>query len=227
MHYLVPFAMLFGYLSMRVRHGSDFDVVMPVVLVVLSAWSLVSVLRSRTVGARGSVVVALLLGVVALVMFGQFRVVSYDALGPQVLGAPLALAVVWVSLVFGMGAAALRLRQSWWMALVYVALMTAAWSLVVNPAMFDLGLFSYHAIGIYYGIPFAHTAFWGVSVAVGVAAVWWSTGRKEAALPLHAIIGPLLVLSYATGVCVAAGAWVPAVIGLVLSQMGLRAMYYL
>lgn len=227
MHFLLPFAMLFGFLSMRVRHDGDFGIVMPIVFVLLAAWSFVAVLRNRSYATRGLVPAVLLLGLVALSVFAQFSVVAYDALGAQVFGAPVALAAVWGSLVLGSGAAALRATRSWAAGLCYAAAAAVVWSLVFDPAAFHLGLFSYHATGIYYGIPFAQAVFWGCSTAVGVALVWWSTGKKESALPLGTAVGPLLVLAYATGVCVASGAWVPAVIGLVLSQIGLRSMYYL
>lgn len=227
MHYLVPFVMLFGYLSMRVQHGDNFGVVMPVVMVVLAAWSLVVVMRNRAHATRGLAVVVLLLGLVALALFARFSLVEYDALGVQVLGAPLALVALWGALVLGAGSVALRRTTSWAGGVLYAAVIGVVWSLVVDPAAFNIGVFSYHASGVYYGIPFAHAVFWGCSTAIGVAVAWWSAGRKESAWPLGTVVGPLLVLSYATGICIASGAWVPAVIGLVLSQLGLRAMYYL
>lgn len=227
MHYLVPFVMLFGYLSMRVEHGENFGVVMPLVMVLLAAWSLVVVVRNRSHATRTLAPTVGVLGLVALAIFARFSVVTYDALGPQVLGAPVTLAVVWAALMLGAGAIALRSTHSWAKGLLYVAVLAIMWSLVVDPAAFNIGIFAYHASGLYYGIPFTQALFWGCSAAVGVAAVWWSTGRKESSLPIGTLVGPLLVLAYATGVCIATGAWIPAVIGLVLAQLGLRAMYYL
>lgn len=227
MHLLLPFVMLFGFLSILVRHGPEYTVVMPFVLLALCGWSVVAFLR---VGARrqiGTLVVLLMMGVASVVVLGRFDVVTYASLGPGVLGAPLVLVVMWAGVVLASAAIAIRVTRSWVIGLLAVGTIALAWSLVVDPAGFTIGVFAYHATGVYYHVPFAQTLWWTVSVATGAAALSWTSGRVEMAMPLSVIVGPLLVLGYSTGVCIAVGAWVPALIGLVLSQLGFRSLYYL
>ncbi len=231
MPYLLPFVMLFGFLTMKVARGDDFAVVMPLVLFALVMWTFLAGVRSGTVVRMST---TLLVGFVALAIFSQCDVVTYSAFGPQLLGAPLVLAVVWTALVCGVTAIAERkiVRENrevvaWIEVGVLGGGIGALWSLVVNPALFAIGVFAYRSSGLYYGVPFLHMAFWSVSVAAGALVFVWLSDHEERALPLGSIAGPLLFVGYATGVCIAVGAWIPAVLGLVLAQLGFRAMYYL
>lgn len=227
MEYVLPLAMLFGFLTMHVRRGDDFATVMPVVMLLLVAWSVVTVVygRSRNTMASAAALVGVGVPVVVASVFAD--VATYDALGPSVWGAPLVLAVVWATTVLGVGAIALRVTRAWWSG-VFVALVCAcAWAAVVATGLFHVGAFAYRTHGIVAGIPLAHVIATAASVAGGVAGYGWLTRRKESALPLGVIGGPLLLAGFATGVCIAVGAWVPAVLGLVLVQLGFRAMYYL
>ncbi|MEK7459056.1 MAG: carotenoid biosynthesis protein [Patescibacteria group bacterium] len=231
MPYLLPFVMLFGFLTIKVARGDDFAVVMPLVLLALTMWTFIAVVKS---GAVTRVISTLFVGFVALAIFSRFDVVTYSALGPQLLGAPLVLVLMWTALVCGVTAIAERKIErenrevvAWIEVCVLGGGIGALWSLVVNPALFSIGVFAYRSSGLYYGVPFLHMAFWSVSVAAGALAFVWLSDHEERALPLGSIAGPLLLVGYATGACIAVGAWVPAVLGLVLAQLGFRAMYYL
>ena len=93
--------MLFGFLTIKVARGDDFAVVMPLVLLALTMWTFIAVVKS---GAVTRVISTLFVGFVALAIFSRFDVVTYSALGPWLLGAPLVLVLMWTALVCGVTA---------------------------------------------------------------------------------------------------------------------------
>lgn len=227
MHLLLPLLMLFGFLTMRVSHGAEYGPILAAVLFAFSIWSLIPVCAVRTKQTSRVGAVLVFAAGVSFAVFAQGRVVIYPRLGPDVFGVPLVLFVLWMGLVLGVAAAVMRVTRSWFLGLAIVAGLVCAWSLVLNPAGFLLGIFAYYTPGMYYGIPFLHIVFWIVSTVLGVAGVWWVSGRREAVIPLASMSGVLCTLAFATGVCVAEGAWVPAVLGLVLTQAGFWAVHHL
>ena len=120
--------------------GDDFAVVMPLVLLALTMWTFIAVVKS---GAVTRVISTLFVGFVALAIFSRFDVVTYSALGPQLLGAPLVLVLMWTALVCGVTAIAERKIErenrevvAWIEVCVLGGGIGALWSLVVNPALF-------------------------------------------------------------------------------------------
>lgn len=227
MEYLLPISMLFGFLSMYVRRGDDFPVVMPLVILILVGWTVVFALYRRSWGIVLCNTAILILGTPVIASSAFVDMVMYDALGPSVWGAPIVLAIVWGTAVLGVGAIALRFTRGWWLGIGAALACAGIWAAVVMTGLFHVGVYAYRTHSFVLGIPLVHVMGVAVSIAGGVAVHWWLTCRKESALPLGVIGGPLLLAGFTTGICVAVGAWIPAIFGLVLVQLGFRAMYYL
>lgn len=226
MEYALPLAMMFGFLTLQVRHGEDFAVVMTAVLGALVLWSFVAVLRegSRSAFARtGALVLA---GVFVTVLCGAARV-GVNLLGTLWGASVVAFALVWSACVLAIGAIVVRVTHGVVSRLVATGAIASMTTLVVLPGLFYVGVLGYAAHTIFAGTTWTAFAWVSASIVGGVACAWMLGKGKESAFPLGGIGGALLLVGYATGACIAAGAWFPAVLGLVAVQAGFRAMHYL
>ncbi len=226
MAYLLPFILLFGFLSAGARHGDDV-IVVPLVLLVFCLCGLVPFVREEKTMRCMTLGFLYVVGLIAFAERVRFRTIAFsDSYGVHIFGVPLVLLVIFVTLVCAATIIASRRITHPFLTVLASAMLATICALVIEPAAFGFGLTAYFGNGMYYGVPISMLFSWFVAACVGAIVTRIMLGKALSTLPLSTVWGALLLIAYFTGIAVGFGMWGPAILGLLVIQLGFRAIHF-
>ncbi|MBI1908110.1 carotenoid biosynthesis protein [Candidatus Uhrbacteria bacterium] len=203
MHWIVPLLLVFGFLAGFAPHDRSFGILLPV----LAYAALVPFVAAMVKGRQHA----------PLIVAGGAVAVMTFAVSPT-----------FAPVVVGVGASAFllasRFGQRLGTQLAVAGLAGIMTALVVEPAGLALGLWSYAEPGLYYGFPPVAMLTWFCATAAVVAGTLRIRLAEE--VPVTSAQSTIALLAFATGACVAAGLWPPALLGLLLLMFGFHVLHY-
>jgi putative membrane protein len=169
-------------------------------------------------GERVPMIVAGVIGWIAEVIgvhtsfpFGSYR--YEEALGPGLLGAPLAMIAAWGVLAVYAVALASRMTTGYAVPIAAAFVLVMVDLVVDPPASALLGFWTWDRGGAYYGVPAVNFAGWFV---VGLLACLPLTSRPARYSGVAPLLMGTTLIGFFTVICLSRGLLVPSLIGLAL-----------